>query len=67
MVTCDLFLRVLQYSCRNMMSADNLAIIFSPTLLQSPHTDPVKAIASGMLEQRAIVKLIENYPIIFDH
>jgi len=48
------------------MSADNLAIVFAPTILQSPQSDPLKAVASGRIEQRALEVLITNYRLIFE-
>jgi len=49
-----------------MMSAENLSIIFAPTILQSPQSDPISAMTIGKVEARAIEALIVNYSFIFE-
>lgn len=51
---------------KNMMPAENLARIFAPTLLQSPHTDPMEAVKMGLLEQKAIEILILYHNSVFE-
>lgn len=51
---------------RNMMSAENLSIIFAPTILQSPQSDPITAVSIGRIEAKAIEALIVNYLAIFE-
>lgn len=48
------------------MSAENLAIVFAPTILQSPQNDPMAAIAAGRIESRVIEALILNYIAVFE-
>lgn len=48
------------------MSAENLAIVFAPTILQSPQTDPMAAITIGRVESRVIEALITNYIAVFE-
>ncbi|XP_067935314.1 N-chimaerin-like isoform X2 [Watersipora subatra] len=50
---------------RNMMSAENLSIVFAPTMLQSPLSDPIAAMTIGRTEARAIEALIIHYASVF--
>ncbi|KAF6019565.1 CHN1 [Bugula neritina] len=59
-------LKVSQLQNQNMMSAENLSIIFAPTILQSPQSDPISAMTIGKVEARAIEALIVNYSFIFE-
>jgi len=58
--------RVTQHTDKNKMSAENLAIVFAPTILQSPQNDPMAAIAAGRIESRVIEALILNYIAVFE-
>ena len=58
--------RVTQHNDKNKMSAENLAIGFAPTLLQSPQSDPIAAITAGRIESRVIEALILNYIAVFE-
>lgn len=58
--------RVTQYK-RNMMSSTNLAMVFAPTLLQSPQqTDPMQGMTVVRQEQLVVDLLIINYEVIFE-
>ena len=49
-----------------MMSAENLSIIFAPTMLQSPQSDPIAAMAIGRIEAKAIEALITHWQAVFE-
>ncbi len=51
---------------RNLMSADNLAVIFAPTLLRSPETDPVLSIATQCHELELMMLLIVHQTTLLD-
>ena len=52
--------RVSERHSRNMMSAENLAIVFAPTLLRSPESDPLSGLTGVKYERELIELLIEN-------
>lgn len=59
--------RVAQSKDKNMMSAENLAIVFAPTIIQTPYpTDPIAAMAQSRIEARALEALILNYSAVFE-
>ena len=49
-----------------MMSSENLSIVFAPTLLRSPETDPLSGLTAVKYERELIELLIINHNILFD-
>ena len=43
-----------------MMSSENLAIVFAPTLLRSPETDPLSGLTAVKFERELVELLIEH-------
>lgn len=58
--------RVTEHQQQNMMNAENLAIVFSPTLLRSPETDPLTSLTAVKYERELIELLIAHHAILFD-
>ena len=67
-MTNDLFLnfRVTEQQQKNMMNAENLAIVFAPTLLRSPETDPLSSLSAVKYERELIETLITHHNKLFD-
>ncbi|ESO07965.1 hypothetical protein HELRODRAFT_75127, partial [Helobdella robusta] len=53
--------RVTEKQQKNMMNAENLAIVFAPTLLRSPETDPLFSLTAVRYERELIELLILNH------
>jgi len=60
------FHRVTEHQQQNMMSAENLAIVFAPTLLRSPETDPLISLSAVKYERELIELLILHHSVLFD-
>jgi len=58
--------RVSEHQQQNMMSADNMAIVFAPTLLRSPETDPLISLSVVKYERELIELLVLHHNILFD-
>lgn len=58
--------KVADYSTKNQMSYENLAIVFGPTLMRSINPDPVLALKNTHKEQKITELLISNYCSIFE-
>ena len=53
--------RVVEHSSRNRMQAQNLAIVFGPTLLNSPpHMEVTSTMAIDMMYQNQIIDIMIN-------
>ncbi|XP_052802986.1 N-chimaerin-like isoform X2 [Mya arenaria] len=50
--------RVSEHKAKNMMTTDNLAIVFAPTLMRSPDSDPMLNLMSVGAEQKAVEMLL---------
>ncbi|KAL5009526.1 hypothetical protein ScPMuIL_011831 [Solemya velum] len=57
--------RVTEKKSQNMMSSDNLAIVFAPTLMRSPDLDPIQCLMSAMHEQKAVEFIISKFRELF--
>ena len=49
-----------------MMSAENLAIVYAPTLLRSPESDPLSGLTAVKYERELIELLIEHQSRLLD-
>ncbi|KAH9285119.1 N-chimaerin [Echinococcus granulosus] len=58
--------RVAEHQRVNMMSSENLAIVFAPSLMSSSYTDPLSCLAGAKFEQAVVIRLITDFPTIFD-
>ncbi|KAL5970226.1 N-chimaerin, partial [Taenia solium] len=58
--------RVAEHQQTNMMSSENLAIVFAPSLMSSSYTDPLSCLAGAKFEQAVVNRLITDFPTIFD-
>jgi len=59
--------RVVEHSSKNLMHADNLAIVFAPTILQyEEHIDPLKALEDQSSAQALVSLMISHYDEIFE-
>ena len=58
--------RVSDHQQQNMMSAENMAIVFAPTLLRSPETDPLISLSVVKYERELIELLVLHHNILFD-
>lgn len=54
-----------EHQQQNMMNAENLAIVFAPTLLRSPETDPLFSLSAVKYERELIELLIINHSVLF--
>lgn len=58
--------RATEHQQRNMMSPENLAIVFAPTLLRSPETDPLTSLTASKYERELIELLIIHQAALFE-
>lgn len=57
--------RVTDYQPKNMMSAENLSIVFAPTLMRSCNTDPVESLNNLRFERLVVQRLITDVREMF--
>ncbi|CAG5128689.1 unnamed protein product [Candidula unifasciata] len=57
--------RVVDHKAKNMMPAENLAIVFAPTLMRSDDPDPMAGLVSAKFEQRVMELIIANHTKLF--
>lgn len=57
--------RVTEKKSKNMMGAENLAIVFAPTVMRSPDSDPMTSLMSVGKEQKSMELLISHYKDLF--
>jgi hypothetical protein len=58
--------RVTDHQQQNMMNAENMAIVFAPTLLRSPETDPLISMSVVKYERELIELLVMHHNVVFD-
>lgn len=61
----DGYFRVTEKKSKNMMGAENLAIVFAPTVMRSPDSDPMASLLSVGKEQKSMELLIVYYKELF--
>ncbi|XP_041371840.1 N-chimaerin-like isoform X2 [Gigantopelta aegis] len=57
--------RVAENKEKTMMSAENLAIVFAPTLMRPLETDPMISLLAAKFEQKVIELMLLNYKELF--
>lgn len=57
--------RVTQNEKFNLMNAENLAIIFGPTLMRAPNTDAITALNDIRYQRQVVEVLIKNEDVLF--
>lgn len=57
--------RVTQNEKFNLMNAENLAIIFGPTLMRAPDTDAITALNDIRYQRQVVEVLIKNEDVLF--
>jgi hypothetical protein len=60
-----LFFRVTLHEKENLMSAENLGIVFGPTLMRSPELDAMAALNDIRYQRLVVELLIKNEDILF--
>ncbi|BFZ22571.1 hypothetical protein BsWGS_25610 [Bradybaena similaris] len=53
--------RVVEHKSKNMMSAENLAIVFAPTLMRSDDPDPMASLIAAKFEQKVMEVIVSNH------
>ena len=53
--------RVVEHKAKNMMSHENLAIVFAPTLMRSDDTDPMASLMAAKFEQKVTEVILMNH------
>ncbi|VDK45746.1 unnamed protein product, partial [Dibothriocephalus latus] len=48
-----------------MMPSENLAIVFTPSLMSSSFTDPTSCLEGAKFEQAVVERMISNYAWLF--
>ena len=59
------FFRVTEKKSKNMMGPENLAIVFAPTVMRSPDSDPMMSLLAVGKEQKSTELLITHYKDLF--
>jgi len=59
------FCRVTLNEKDNLMNAENLAIIFGPTLMQAPNMDALAALTDIRYQRQVVEVLIKNKDVLF--
>lgn len=57
--------RVAQNEKFNLMNAENLAIVFGPTLMRAPNTDAMAALNDIRYQRQVVEVLIKNEDVLF--
>ena len=60
------FYRVAKKKEANMMTEENLSIVFGPTLMRAPDSDTSDVLTDMKLQRLVIESLITNQDILFD-
>ncbi|KAL7060615.1 hypothetical protein AAHC03_09950 [Spirometra sp. Aus1] len=58
--------RVAQNHRMNMMTSENLAIVFTPSLMSSSFTDPTSCLEGAKFEQAVVERMISDYARLFE-
>lgn len=59
------FFRVTQNEKFNLMNAENLAIVFGPTLMRAPDMDAITALNDVRYQRQVVEALIKNEEALF--
>lgn len=59
------YYRVIEHKSKNMMSAENLSIVFAPTLMRPPETDPMISLMAAKFEQKVTEFILLHQREIF--
>lgn len=59
------FSRVTQYEKENLMSSENLGIVFGPTLMRAPELDAMTALNDIRYQRLVVETLITNEDVLF--
>lgn len=57
--------RVAQNEKFNLMNAENLAIVFGPTLMRAPNMDAITALNDIRYQRQVVEVLIKNEDVLF--
>ncbi|XP_070535517.1 N-chimaerin-like isoform X2 [Ptychodera flava] len=57
---------VTKYKNKNLMTAENLGVVFGPTLLRSPDAESLASLGNMKFQQTVVEVLITNHDVIFD-
>lgn len=57
--------RVTQYEKENLMSSENLGIVFGPTLMRAPELDAMTALNDIRYQRLVVETLITNEDVLF--
>ncbi|GFS11788.1 N-chimaerin-like [Elysia marginata] len=58
---CGHLRRVVDFKSKNMMSSENLAIVFAPTLMRSDDADPMASLMAAKFEQKLMEAILVNH------
>lgn len=64
-LVCFFFYRVTLHEKENLMSAENLGIVFGPTLMRAPELDAMAALNDIRYQRLVVEMLIKNEDILF--
>lgn len=65
MSNCNKYFRVTQNEKFNLMSAENLGIVFGPTLMRAPNQDAMTALNDIRYQRQVVEVLIKNEDVLF--
>lgn len=57
--------RVTRHEKDNLMNAENLGIVFGPTLMRAPEQDPMAALNDIRYQRQLVEMLIQNEDVLF--
>jgi len=63
---CRHLQRVMKYRDKNLMSSENLGIVFGPTLMRAPDSQAMQAMGNLQYQKKIVMFLIEEQDVLFE-
>lgn len=56
----------MKYRDKNLMSSENLGIVFGPTLMRAPDSQAMQAMGNLQYQKKIVMFLIEEQDVLFE-